>query len=219
MCVWSCVDVDNRPDLGLRMIMKSQRWVDLGKEFRLWHINHVKYFAIGNPHFINKALFWCRDPCFPDVAPSGIDSWHAAYGWTTMFRLKQHPQLKFPQGMMGFFELASKESWKNSSSAGNLEVPASDKYNMPPFESTRWCIKPVKDYLKLHNSTCASQTFPIYVGPSLLRTNEVFFQASPTENTYLTFTFASTGVVGVGFFQRRLLGVLSRSEIKLTQKT
>ena len=30
---------------------------DLGKEFFHSGTNHVKYFAIGNPHFIHKALF------------------------------------------------------------------------------------------------------------------------------------------------------------------
>ena len=127
-------------------------------------------------------------------------------------------RLKFPQSMMGFFELAPKESGKNHQRCkfwNRMRV-----INIPPFESTRWCIK---TYLGLFKTSqldlCFSNISDIYVGPSLLRTNNVFFQASPTKNTYLTFTFASTGVVGVGFFQRRLLGVLSMSEIKLKQKT
>lgn len=127
-------------------------------------------------------------------------------------------KLKFPQGMMGFFEVGSKGIVIKSSTFANLEAPASDKY------TTFWVHKMMcKAYLRLFKTSqldlCFSNISDIYVGPSLLRTNNVFFQASPTKNTYLTFTFASTGVVGVGLFQRRLLGVLSMSEIKLKQKT
>lgn len=85
-----------------------------------------------------------------------------------MFWLKQHPQAITSLTSTrydGFLWVGSNES----SNHQRCKFGSHAKFPQPS-EWTRWCIKPVT-MIKNFTTLCAYQTFPIHVGPSLLRTN------------------------------------------------